>query len=275
MSSSFPGVSVYLLEWFLSVVEPEATTLASLDNGLLGYKTSPGWLQNCNLMLGNCLGCNQGCNPEDRWPLKKTHRHCVRLNDVSFEGLMIHSTTSANGHGCLFFVAFRFQFGGVWYDNHGISEETTRKAQNSRSVGFFGLPLRLRGALLSRKLFGRRRGEWDFPTLNRKLMIFRNHKMTVDSLNLLFSDLLVGREFSSKLEVEDVWFFKGWHPRWTVIHKSRIQMPRMGFADLSGAGKYWRLLVETANSLFSLSHHTHIQDSKVLEDEMKRTGWHL
>lgn len=103
----------------------------------------------------------------------------------------------------------------------------------------------------------------------------RNHKMTVDSLNLLFSDLLVGREFSSKLEVEDVWFFKGWHPRWTVIHKSRIQMPRMGFADLSGAGKYWRLLVETANSLFSLSHHTHIQDSKVLEDEMKRTGWHL
>ena len=54
-----------------------------------------------------------GLQPRGSMAIKKTHRHCVRLNDVSFEGLMIHSTTTANGHGCLFFVAFRFQFGGV------------------------------------------------------------------------------------------------------------------------------------------------------------------
>ena len=157
MSSSFLGVSVYLLEWFLSVV--------ALPQG--DFKTATWCLE---IASGATRAATQRIDGHKN---KKTHRHCVRLNDVSFEGLVIHSTTTANGHGCLFFVAFRFQFGGVWYDNHGISEETTRKAQNSRSVGFFGLPLRLRGALLSRKLFGRRRGKWDFPTLNRKLMIFK------------------------------------------------------------------------------------------------------
>ena len=134
-----------------------------------GTRLPQGDFKTATWCLEIALGATRAATQRIDGHKKKTHRHCVRLNDISFEGLMIHSTTTANGHGCLFFVAFRFQFGGVWYDNHGISEETTRKAQNSRSVGFFGLPLRLRG----RKLFGRRRGEWDFPTLNRKLMIFK------------------------------------------------------------------------------------------------------
>ena len=59
MSSWFLGVSVYLLEWFLSV-EPEAATFASLESrlNLFFFSDSPGLK-----MLGEIR-----VQPEDWWP---------------------------------------------------------------------------------------------------------------------------------------------------------------------------------------------------------------
>ncbi len=196
-------VRVYLLEWFLGVVEPEQLHLLLLwINGLLETTRLPKahfvfscffleYLQQPSKCLGEIPLVGSGhfktanlMQPGDRWYMSQW---CFfwRTNDPHY-----NYSATANGHDCLFLLWF--------ISNLGVYDMTMMKspknfimfklffprllllypkAQNSRSIGFFGPPLRLRGGPAV-PIGGRRRGEWDFPILSRKLMIFEKPQIS-------------------------------------------------------------------------------------------------
>lgn len=187
---------------------------------------------------------------------------------------MIHSTTTANGDGCLFFVAFRFQFGVYDMTTMESPKRQPGKPRIPAALAFSGYRSVCGGPCCPENSSGAGGENEISRPLTGSSWYSRNHKMTVE-LKSVIQWPAGGKRVFFKVRGWRCLFFKRLASEMKSHHRSRMQMPRMGFADLSGAGKYRRLLVEkTANSL-SVSHHTHIQDFKVLEHEMKRTGCQL
>ena len=194
MSSSFLGVSVYLLEWFLSIV--------GLPQG--DFKTA-------NLMLGKLPRVQPGLSSQRiDGHRKKTYRHCVRLNDVFF---WRDSWSTVRLQPMVMVVCFLLHF----VSNLGVYDMTTMESPKRQpgkpripaALAFSGYRSVCGGPCCPENSSGAGGENEISRPLTGSSWYSRNHKMTVDSLNLLFSDLLVGREFSSKLEVEDVWLLKG------------------------------------------------------------------